>query len=167
MTSFKRNVIVTIAALFVIGIAMPVSADLTGNLTLTGNVAANTYITVTPEAVASNLDLTTTQTGLKIAAVREYSNRKTGYSVTLHSTSAAANAGTSKLYTTGVSDAVVYTLTYGGVGFTFNGTGDATITTLTGAKGDVTKDLNIIYTGQSFLSEGAYGDTLLFTIAAP
>ena len=60
-------------------------AATTGSLLLQGIVAQKVSIVVTPVAVASALDLSTTQSDLKVATVNEQSNSKTGYKVTITS----------------------------------------------------------------------------------
>lgn len=145
------------------------AAATTGTLTLTGVVNGVLDITVTPATVASNLDLTTSQTDLTVATVVEKSNKAAGFTVTLQSANAvAASSATPSLKGSGaVTDSVNYTVKYGGNAVTF-ANGSAQVTNYSGATGinGLTKVLAISYTGNTGLQEGTYSDTLTLVIAA-
>ena len=137
-------------------------AATTGSLLLQGIVAQKVNIVVTPVAVASALDLSTTQSDLKVATVNEQSNSKTGYKVTITS----ANLG--KLKRTDGAEVFSYSLKYAGASVGLSTAAGSTFTTSTSAAVNVNKDLNISYTGVAAESmvEGTYADTVTFNIAA-
>lgn len=135
-------------------------ASTTGTLLLNGTVPAVLSIDVSAEAVASNLPLDTTQTDTKVATVTEISNSNTGYNVSISS----ANEG--QLVHQDVSSSVInYTLKYDGA--TIDLSGDS-FNYPTSASVNVQRDVNISYTGidHADLIQGAYSDTVTFTIAA-
>ena len=149
--------------------AIPSFAATTGTLTLTGTVPAVLDISVTAQPAASTLDLSATISGVSVASVTERSNRKPGYTVTLHSVN--AGSGTTFLFKSADvtnTDSLAYTLTYGGSPVTLV-SGSALITDATAKTpaAGVTKDLQISYNGAaSFLNQDSYSDTLTFTITA-
>lgn len=128
-----------------------------GTLNLQGVVPAVLSITITPEPLATNLPLDTTQSNVKVAEAVEVSNSATGYSVDIVS----ANNG----QLVNGSDTINYTLSYGGSAIDL-ANGDA----VTGASGAVnaSKDINISYTGVDYalLTQGTYSDQVTFTISA-
>lgn len=134
-----------------------------GNITISGNVAAATAIVVTSVAGYNALDLSTTAADLAVANVREINNTLNGYTVTL----ASANSGSLKNGTLG---SVSYTAKYNGVAATLSST-PVTVTTSPASNSvvNVLKGFAISYTGQPAqdLMVGTYSDTLTFTIAAP
>jgi hypothetical protein len=135
-------------------------AATTGNLVLRGNVPAILSIEITAEAVATELDLSTSQTDLKVASVEERSNSNSGYQVSVSS----LNSGS--LVRAGGSESINYTMKYNGAavdlsaGSSFNNPAAASVT--------ANKDVTISYTGQYFdtLVAGNYEDTVTFTISA-
>jgi type 1 fimbria pilin len=156
-----KNIKMTIAIFAMLVISLPAFAATTGTLTLTGTVNGNVEIIVTPEAIASSLDLLTDATDLKVATVTEKSN--TAYTVTVQSANSASLTGKNA----GTPDTLPYSLKYDGSAVSFSGD-TATITdtaTQTGASG-VDKDLTISYTADSSLQADTYEDVLTFTIAA-
>lgn len=128
-----------------------------GTLNLQGVVPAVLSITITPEPLATNLPLDTTQSNVKVAEAVEVSNSATGYTVDIVS----ANNG----QLVNGSDTINYSLTYGGSTIDL-ANGDA----VTGASGAVNanKDINISYTGVDYalLTQGTYSDQVTFTISA-
>lgn len=134
----------------------------TGSLLLQGIVAKKVAIVVTPVAVASALDLETSQVDLKVATVNEQSNSKTGYKVTISS------AKLGKLQRTDGSEVFSYTLKYNGAAVGLSTSAGTTFTTSTAASVNVNKDLAISYTGVAAESmvEGTYNDTLTLNIAS-
>ena len=134
----------------------------TGTLLLQGVVAKKVAIVVTPQAVASALDLETSQTDLKVATVNEQSNSKTGYKVTITS----ANLG--KLKRTDGAEVFAYTIKYGGSAVGLSTAAGTSFTTATAAAVNVNKDLNLSYSGIAAESmvEGTYADTLTLNIAS-
>lgn len=134
----------------------------TGSLLLQGIVGQRVSITVQAEALASALNLESSQTDLKVATVTEASNSKTGYKVTITS----ANLG--KLKRTGGAEVFSYTLKYGGSAVGLSSTAGTVFTSATPAAVSVNKDVQISYTGTPAESmvEGTYADTVTFNIAA-
>lgn len=135
----------------------------TGTLLLQGTVAKKVSIVVTPETVASALDLEVTQTDLKVATVNEKSNSNTGYKVTLLS----ANLG--KLKRASGSEVFSYSLKYGTTAVNLSAAAGAIVTTSTASSAvNVNKDISISYTGiaAETMVEGTYADTLTINIAS-
>lgn len=134
-------------------------AATSGTLLLKGTIAPLLSIAVTPEAIASTLDLTASPSNLKVASVQEKSNSNTGYKVTISS----SNLGVLK---NGSDDSVTYTLSYDDVAI--NLAAPVVQTHSAAAAVTVNKDVKISYTGrpQDELVAGDYTDTLTFTIAA-
>ena len=132
-----------------------------GSLVLSGSVAKNVSIAITPEAGSTTLDLTSSVMDLKVATVTEKSNDKDGYTVTL----ASANSGTLKNGTL----EVIYTAKYSSVAVTLSSapviiTNQATQTGVI----KIDKNFSISYIGIPLedLMSGVYSDTLTFTISA-
>ena len=135
-------------------------ASTTGTLLLNGTVPALLSIGVSAEAIASNLPLDTTQNQTKVATVNEISNSNTGYQVSISS----VNEG-SLVHESVASSFINYTLRYDGS--TVDLTGDA-FTYASAASVNVNRDVDISYTGvdHAQLIQGAYSDTVTFTISA-
>jgi hypothetical protein len=136
-------------------------AALSGTLTLSGTVAANTAILVTPQGNYNSLNLFATQTNHVVALVNELNNTAAGYTVTLSS----ANAG--KLVSGAFEFAYTARYNASSVALTVS---PVTITTQ-GAQSVVVntnKNFDISYTGAAAdtLMAGTYTDTLTFTIAS-
>lgn len=134
----------------------------TGTLLLQGIVPSIRSITVSPESVASSLDLTTSQTNLKVATINEKSNSLLGYKVTITS------ANLSNLKRSGGSEVFPYTIKYNGTNAPVTSVAGYSTTSNT-FPANVNKDLTISYTGvpSEQMVEGTYSDTLTFTISAP
>lgn len=137
-------------------------AATTGTLLLQGMVAQKMSLTVSAQAAASALDLSTSQTDLAVASVQEQSNSKTGYKVNI----ASANLG--KLKRTDGSDVFSYTLKYNGSAVNLSSAIGATITNSTVGAANVNKDVTVSYTGiaPEQMVEGTYADTVTFSISA-
>lgn len=137
-------------------------AATSGTLLLQGVVAKKIAIVVTSQAVASALDLETSQADLKVASVNEQSNSKTGYKVTITS----ANLG--KLKRTDGAEVFSYSLKYGGSAVGLSTSAGAVFTNSAAASVNTSKDLAITYTGVAAetMVEGTYADTLTLNIAA-
>lgn len=146
-------------------------AQTTASIVITGTVAPVISVSITPEAISSNLDLTANITNLKVATVNERSNIPNGYTVSVESAN-ALSTGTSIPYFEGQNattpETLDYTINYGGSPISLV-SGIATITdsnartTGTG----VDKDLAISYNGSThLLAADTYSDTLTFTITA-
>lgn len=134
----------------------------TGSLLLQGLVAKKVSITVAAEAVASALDLETSQTNLKVATVNEKSNSNTGYKVTITS----ANLG--KLKRASGTEVFNYSLKYGGAAVGLSTAAGTVFTSSAAASVNVNKDLTVTYTGvaNELMVEGTYSDTLTLDIAS-
>lgn len=135
-------------------------ASNTGNLLLSGNVPDILSIQVNAESDATNLDLTTDQSDLKVATVLERSNSSTGYNVSIDS----ANDGL--LVRSGGSETFAYTMKYDGDSVDLSATD--TFNNAAASVVAVNKDVTISYTGQDAetMVAGDYEDTVTFTIAA-
>ena len=137
-------------------------AATTGTLLLQGVVPQKVSIAVTSQAVASALDLSTSQSDLVVASVNEKSNSKTGYKVTITS------ANLSKLKRTDGADVLGYTMKYNGSALALTSAAGTTLSSSAGTSVNVNKSVAISYTGVAAESmvEGTYADTVTFTIAA-
>lgn len=136
-------------------------AATTGNLLLKGTVPAVLSISVSPEAVASNLPLDTTQADTKVASINEVSNSNTGYNVSISS----QNLG-KLVHSSVTSSSINYGLKYDSNSVDLSSTD--TFTFGTASSVDVIKDIEISYTGipHANLIQGDYTDTVTFTISA-
>ena len=137
-------------------------AATTGTLLLQGTVPQRISLVITPQAIAATLDLSTSQTDLTVASVKEQSNSKTGYKMTV------ASANLSKLKRTDGAEVFSYTMKYNGSAVVLTTAAGVTITNSTGSAVNVSKNVSISYTGVAAESmvEGSYADTVTFTIAA-
>ena len=152
-----KKVITTLAVLA----SVQSFAATSGDLILRGVVPELLSISVDAETIASSLPLDTTQSDTLVAQVNEKSNSNTGYNVSITS----ANLG-NLIHESVTSSSIAYALKYDGSTvdlangdqFDFN----------SAASVDATKDVEISYTGvpHESLVEGAYSDTVTFTISA-
>ena len=133
----------------------------TGTLLLQGIVPQKISLIVTPIASASGLDLSASQTDLKVATVNEQSNSKTGYKVTVTS------ANLSKLKRTDGPEVFAYTMKYNGSAVALTSAAGTTVTSAS-TNANVNKDVSITYAGiaPELMVEGTYNDVVTFTIAA-
>jgi hypothetical protein len=132
-----------------------IQASTTGTLFLSGNVPKKVEISVTPDSVASTLDLEATQVDLTIAELSGKSNVNAGYKISL--------ASSNNMKLVNVSNPLMfvnYSLKIGTTSITNGGNINYT------GKGTFSKDLKISYTGIDFTNydDGNYNDTLTFTI---
>jgi hypothetical protein len=131
-----------------------------GELHLQGQVSKKVSISVTPEVIASGLNLELSQADLKVATVSEKSNSSSGYTVAISS----LHGG--RLVRTGGTESVSYTLKYGALpvdlaaGQSFDDSSAGPVTN--------SKNLAISYTGVDAVSMavGDYLDTLALNIIA-
>lgn len=134
------------------------------DLKLKGKVPKKLAILVTPEAVALNLDLETSQTGtgLLVASVNEKSNSNSGYKITADS----LNDG-ELVNQQDTTQSVTYGMTYDGVAVDLT-TNDEVKTELSSGVHDNDSEVRITYTGAPHETrvEGNYTDTITFTISA-
>lgn len=139
-------------------------AQATGNLDLSGTVAATCNVTVTPVGgVADSLPLGAAQTDLTVASVNETCNDPDGYTLTAQSSqsSVLTPVGTS-------TDSVPYSFRFGGTVSDLSGGGAVTVTDVNAATGaaGVDKSVQISYANPGFIAADTYTDTITFTIAA-
>ena len=139
----------------------PAYSATSGTLLLQGIVPQKISLTVTSVSAASSLDLSTSQSDLKVATVNEQSNSKTGYKVTITS------ANLSKLKRTDGPEIFSYTMKYNGSAVPLTSVA-GTVVTYASTNANSNKDLNITYTGiaPELMVEGTYNDVITLTIAA-
>ncbi|WP_372652678.1 fimbrial protein [Halobacteriovorax sp.] len=133
-----------------------------GTLLLQGTIDQVLSLSVTPESGVNNsLDLTSTETDLKVAEVSEETNSNTGYKILVRT----ANGG---LLKNGSLDEVSYTMKYDGTAVTLAQSDTEVKNESTGGVYSYASDVEISYTGQSAasLTQGTYSDTVTFTIQA-
>ena len=144
-------------------------AQTSGSLTLRGTIPQILQLTIAPVGSLEALDLTVAIPVTTIATVTEKTNRRTGYNVTIKSSSAEA-AGTAgpvfKGLDTSNTETLPYILTYGGNALTFTAgiatiIGPAAKTTSAGTEKTVT--MEYILSGL-FPNADTYQDILTFTI---
>ena len=134
-----------------------------GKLLIRGPIERRISLVVTPEAIASALDLTTTQSDLKVATLNERSNSKTGYIVSVTS----ANLGKMKMLDG--AEVFSYTMKLDGapVGLSTS-TGSIFTRSTTATPVNINRNVTISYNGKAIenMTEGIYSDTVTFNIAA-
>lgn len=137
-------------------------AATTGTLLLQGLVAQKISVFVTSQAIASTLDLSTSQTDLVVATMNEKSNSKSGYKMTISS------VNLSKLKRTDGLEVLSYTMKYNGSAVALSSAAGSTITNSSASSVNINRNVSISYTGISaeLMVEGTYADTVTFTIAA-
>ena len=150
-------------AVLLLGVSTPAHAASTGDLDLTGTVAAVCDLTVSPViGVADNLPLGAAQTDLNVGSINETCNDPNGYSLS------AVSANLSILQPlAGGPDNVPYTVSYGGAPMNLSGA-PITVTNAvapTGA-GGVDNAVAISYSDPGFIEADSYSDTITFTITA-
>lgn len=130
------------------------------HLILKGVVAPVLDISLTHETAASNLDLSTAASNVKVATLTETSNYHSGYKIKAKSTNGGKLVNLSD-----VNSFVNYSLTYNGSTVALN-TSPTQIYSTTSLKGTFTKELKISYNQPTNLSAGSYEDLVQFTIEA-
>jgi hypothetical protein len=153
---------VLLAVAFILILTTSTYAATTGTLLLQGSVPQKISLSVTPQAIASTLDLAVSQNDLVVASVNEKSNSKTGYKVTI------ASDNLSKLKRVDGSEVMAYTMKYNGSAVALSAASGTTITNSAASTVNLNKSVSISYTGVASESmiEGSYSDTVTFTIAA-
>lgn len=151
-----------ITAIYLLALSTETFSATTGSLLLQANNPRKISIDVTPVAVASSLDLTTTQTNLKVATIVEKSNSKTGYKVTITS----ANLG--KLKREDGAEVFTYTMKLDGSNVSLSTAAGTVFTRSQTVPVTVSRNITISYTGKSVetMIEGTYSDTVTLDIAA-
>lgn len=129
-------------------------------LPLKGKINLLLGIDITPTAAASTLNLTQSQTGLKVATGHLYSNSSTGFKVTVSS----ANQG--RLKRISGSEYFNYTMKFGTIPVNLSSTTPIEYTY--GGILNYSDDISVSYTGlpAANLVAGDYTDTITFTISA-
>lgn len=140
-------------------LASQVFAATTGTLVLQGIVPQVLNLSVSADAQASALDLTTSPVDLIVGTVQEQTNSQTGYEIYVSS----ANGG--KLLQQSGDDELAYNLKYGDTAVNFSSSA-AVVDQSTPDGYNVSRDVKISYTGKAAteMIEGTYSDTVTFTI---
>lgn len=150
----------TLAALTLATLSFSAFSATSADLLLKGVVAPLLEISIAHETVASNLDLSSQASNVKVATLTEKSNYATGYKIKAKST----NSG--KLVNTSDQNSFVqYSLTYNGSNVPLSSSATQVYHTAN-LRGTYTKELKISYNQPSNLSAGSYEDTVQFTIEA-
>lgn len=140
-------------------------AQSSGNITISGTVANNTRITITPQSGYNDLNLANGETDKVVAVVNERSNKREGYTVTLQS----ANATGSQAFlkgSPGNEDVVNYSIKYNGSPVTLS-SGSATVTDADSRTPGAGVDKSLAVTiAPQWVNTDTYSDTLTLTIAA-
>lgn len=155
----------TLAALVLTSLSFSSFSATTDELLLKGTVNPFLSIDVLPETISTTLDLSTSQSDLLVAQVRERANVNAGYKVTVTS----ANQG--KLVNALDSNhSVSYSLKYNAsaIELIAPAAGNNEISYSTKQLAPIDRAITISYTGQleSDMLAGEYSDTVTFTIAA-
>jgi len=164
MKSTRFSMRIALALLAIFAASVPAFADLSGTLGLKGVVAPNVSVAVTSLTGFDNLSMLAGVTDFPIATIKEISNSKGGYTLSISSARGyKLSQGTTGAYVTG-GDSVIYTLKYDTVSV------DQTTQILTDVSGKtvaagVTKTLTITFASTDNLNADNYTDTLTFTIA--
>lgn len=144
----------------ILSLSLTAQAATRAELILKGIVAPILEISIVQENAASNLDLTSQASNVKVATLTESSNYHSGYKVKAKST----NGG--KLVNISDTNSFInYVLTYSGSTIPLS-TSPSQIYSTSNLKGTFTKELKISYNQPSNLSAGSYEDLVQFTIEA-
>ena len=150
--------------------APPARAGTQATLTLSGSVSKSATIAFDNSGATltySTLNIQGGESGTTVGTALEICNDHTGYKVTMASfNSPSGNALILKGGTSGNTDTITYTLTYGGNLVNF-ASGSATVTSPT-AKTSSTGTSSAIKISfpAAWVNDDTYSDTLTFTIAA-
>lgn len=153
----------------ILGLSVMSALAETGTVTIQGTVSKAQTITVTPVAGYNLLDVVAGGSGIAIATVKEKSNSKAGYKVTVRSATAfAASGAQATLKGAAVTDpeTVNYAIKYAGTAVTLV-SGEAEVTSATDKTGGtgLDKAVTIDVTG-TWVGADTYSDTLTFTITS-
>jgi len=134
-------------------------------LTISGNVAQSTTISIAAQPGYNTLDLVNGGVAKLVGIATEKSNDKLGYTVTVTSLNAGSTAQAFlKGAIVGNADVVNYSIQYNGGGVTLaNGTATVTLAGGRTPGTGVAKNLNVTFAG-SWLTADTYSDTLTLTI---
>mgnify|MGYP003118010652 FL=1 len=169
--SNKMRVLTLAAGIVAVGVAgwsglSAYAATDSGSVTLTGTIAENVSITVTPTGNYNNLDITTLQTVTDelVATVSETAN--VAYTVSVQSTNLAScpTANTSCLLSG--ANAIDLALKINGTTISFDSNPKQYKTGSVALTGTTPENVNVTYTiGQSYPA-GTYTETYTFTITS-
>ncbi len=159
----KMHIAVAVA---LVATALTSLAQTSGNITISGTVANNTRITVASQSGYDSLNIAGGESGKLVAIVNERSNARLGYTVTLRSLNAGTGARAFLKGSTGNTEEVDYTMTYGGSGVTL-GSGVATVTDANAKTTGAGVDKNLVVAiVATYVNADTYTDTLTLTIAS-
>jgi hypothetical protein len=158
-----------------LGLGIPAVLDTahaakSGSIVLTGTIAQNCSITVTPASAASTLTLTATQTNLNVGSVVEQCNDFKGYKITVASTNNPSQGsgnftGILQGATSGNTDTISYTVAYGQTSNVVPASTSLAESVTTKQLTATTNSVFISYTGVTTLGADTYSDTLTLTMA--
>jgi hypothetical protein len=158
-SNLRRSLFAAVAALTLVA---PAFAGTQDTLVLRGSVAPILQVSLTPQGIASSMDLTKSVDNMGVATVLEIANDVNGYTVTFSSQNNGSLVGTQPNNT----GTVPYSLNYNQLGVFSLGGGPKTFTnsTLTPAAG-LSKPISISYP-LVWVAADTYVDTVTVTIAA-
>ena len=153
----KKNAFLILGML---SLSLTGQAATSAELILKGLVAPVLEISLAPEAIASNLDLSSQASNVKVATLTETSNYHTGYKV-----KAKSSNGGKLVNVSDTNSFINYVLTYSGSTIPLS-TSPSQIYSTSNLKGTFTKEVKISYNQPTSLSAGSYEDLVQFTIEA-
>jgi len=153
-----KNVLVL---LFLVMTVSVFAATDNADLDLTGFIGEVVDVTITPEAVASSIDLTVDHTNLLVATANEFCNVAAGYTVSLEALNGEF------VNTTDGSQTLDYLISYGALSDTNLAaatavTGTDTVSNTPAAGVDV--PVHLTHTAATTQTDGTYTETITFTI---
>ena len=162
---FKK--VVTLGCVLAVSLITAFAA-LTGSITISGSVFPSTEIEVTPQNNYNALSIEVGENNKIVAQVKYKCNNQLGYTVTLRSANAHADAGAVRLKGTGNNtDTISYSMQFDGNTVTPDQNGDAVLVNSdTKTSGYITKNLAVTTTPAPNVFADTYSDTLTFTISA-
>jgi hypothetical protein len=151
-----------IASILLLLLSAPAFSATSGFFLLRTEVPRRVSISVLSASVASSLDLSMTQTNLKVAKAKAMSNSRTGFKVTFTS----ANLGS--LRRVNGAEVFPYSMKFGGLNVGLSTVSGTTFNIDQTAPMTLSRNITISYTGKSVetMMEGTYLDTVTLTIAA-
>jgi hypothetical protein len=169
---------VALAAVFAVvaALLMPVHrAHAANQITLTGSVAQNCTLNVTPDPNASALTLTDGATHVQVGVVLQNCNKKAGYTIVVSSANCGSGTAGAKLIGSAGGETLGYSVesvnpTTGGssgdvTGLLLNTCATQNARTVTNAKINAENSTIFVnYTGNAGLGADTYTDTLTFTM---
>lgn len=164
-TSDVKKIVAAVCVVFALS-SVCFAQSSTATLTISGKVDPVNTITIASQAGYNALDLVNGASGKVVGIATETSNSKLGYNVTLTSANAGISSQAFLKGSTGNSDTVNYSITYGGSTVTL-ASGSAVVTTATSRTGSTgaTKDIAVTFAG-GWLAADTYSDTITLSIAS-